>query len=645
MVSKSFFALLGFFFAALVFVLPPNIALAQFLAAPTLLSPGDGDTVPNITPTLDWGDVAGAVAYYVNLNDPTWNKIVSTSQVQVDAGVLTAGGTSKWRVRACSDADCSVFHTWSNGGTYWNFTVAAAAPILNIPPGSLSFVFSATAGGPPSAFEFLEIRNTGGGALNWTMSVAPPIATWLKITPPLSSVNPLTAAMGLDGRALQADPAGFAAGPYNATITVAATDASTGLPIGIKNVSVTFTVTPAGGVGTFTVGSISPISATEGVAKNFSAEITVDATADPVVACAFWVDGSSVGGMVNALTGNSFSVNPCASGSTCTAIMNYTFPSAGAYPAYARCSSVSRTVSGTPVSITVTPAGGAPIALSPAGGLAFGNQTVGTVSLPKTLTITNTSASNVTITSITSSNPVFQIPLGPWPLLAPGATLNVAITFSPTALVSYNETVIVQTPGVLAPIIVTAPVSGTGVAAGAPTVDLKANGSDGPITVPSGSSVMLTWTTTGSPTTCTAAGPSWSGSKSTSGGSESVVVSSSGNWVLACVNALGSGSDLVAVTVAAGGPGPSAGVFTFPNPLGATSFTDLINTLINFLFTLAVIVAPILLVIAGVIFMTAAGDPGRVKTARSMLLWTIVGFGIILISKGLVEVLKGILGL
>ncbi|MEK7542358.1 MAG: hypothetical protein AAB524_01515 [Patescibacteria group bacterium] len=94
----------------------------------------------------------------------------------------------------------------------------------------------------------------------------------------------------------------------------------------------------------------------------------------------------------------------------------------------------------------------------------------------------------------------------------------------------------------------------------------------------------------------------------------------------------------------AAGPGP--GTITFPNPLGpGATFTGLINNIINFLFTIAVIAAPILLVIAGVIFMTAAGDPGRVKTARSMLMWTVVGFGVILISKGLVEVLKGILGI
>ncbi|HZX50241.1 MAG TPA: pilin, partial [Candidatus Paceibacterota bacterium] len=89
---------------------------------------------------------------------------------------------------------------------------------------------------------------------------------------------------------------------------------------------------------------------------------------------------------------------------------------------------------------------------------------------------------------------------------------------------------------------------------------------------------------------------------------------------------------------------PSITNIQFKNPLKVGSLTELINRLIDFIFTVSLIVAPILLVIAGVVFMTAAGDSSRVGTARRMLMWTIVGFGIILISKGLVEVLRGILG-
>jgi len=80
-------------------------------------------------------------------------------------------------------------------------------------------------------------------------------------------------------------------------------------------------------------------------------------------------------------------------------------------------------------------------------------------------------------------------------------------------------------------------------------------------------------------------------------------------------------------------------------PAGVTgSLTELINRIAGILFTVAIVLAPILLVIAGMIYMTAGGNPGRVAQARSIIIWTVVGFGLILVSRGLVIVLRSILG-
>ena len=82
-----------------------------------------------------------------------------------------------------------------------------------------------------------------------------------------------------------------------------------------------------------------------------------------------------------------------------------------------------------------------------------------------------------------------------------------------------------------------------------PTVDIKANGSDGPITAALNSSVTLSWSSTNA-TSCTASG-SWSGSKATSG-SESTSPLSNPNaytYTLTCNGAGGSASDSVAVNV------------------------------------------------------------------------------------------------
>ncbi len=95
----------------------------------------------------------------------------------------------------------------------------------------------------------------------------------------------------------------------------------------------------------------------------------------------------------------------------------------------------------------------------------------------------------------------------------------------------------------------------------APTVDLKTNDSDGPITIPNNTSTLLTWATTNNPVSCIASG-AWSGSKTTSGGSELTGVLTGPNtftYALACANASGSEIGANSVTVNVNSPPPSSG--------------------------------------------------------------------------------------
>ena len=81
-----------------------------------------------------------------------------------------------------------------------------------------------------------------------------------------------------------------------------------------------------------------------------------------------------------------------------------------------------------------------------------------------------------------------------------------------------------------------------------PSVDLKANGSNGPITIPSGSSADLSWTSTNA-TSCNASGD-WSGSKNISGGSQSTgSLNSNSLYSLTCTGSGGADSDSVTVNV------------------------------------------------------------------------------------------------
>ncbi len=98
------------------------------------------------------------------------------------------------------------------------------------------------------------------------------------------------------------------------------------------------------------------------------------------------------------------------------------------------------------------------------------------------------------------------------------------------------------------------------------------------------------------------------------------------------------------------GGGPAGditiGPFNLPNPFGpdVENFGDLIDKIISFVFTLVIILAPILLVVAGIMFLFAGGDPAKVQKAKKLILYTIIGFTIIALSKLFVELIQGVFG-
>jgi hypothetical protein len=88
----------------------------------------------------------------------------------------------------------------------------------------------------------------------------------------------------------------------------------------------------------------------------------------------------------------------------------------------------------------------------------------------------------------------------------------------------------------------------------------------------------------------------------------------------------------------------TGGGITIKNPLNVDNFPDLIDALINFIFWVGITLAPIMLIIAGLIFVTSSGSPEKVTTAKNFMIWTLVGLAVLLLAKGLVAVIKSILG-
>jgi hypothetical protein len=81
---------------------------------------------------------------------------------------------------------------------------------------------------------------------------------------------------------------------------------------------------------------------------------------------------------------------------------------------------------------------------------------------------------------------------------------------------------------------------------------------------------------------------------------------------------------------------------TIPNPLQADTFAELINLIIKFVFNLALWIAVIMFLIAGFVYITANGEPAKIKQAKDIILWTSVGLIVVISAKGLVALFDSI---
>ncbi len=80
------------------------------------------------------------------------------------------------------------------------------------------------------------------------------------------------------------------------------------------------------------------------------------------------------------------------------------------------------------------------------------------------------------------------------------------------------------------------------------------------------------------------------------------------------------------------------------NPLTATTFEEIIDNVIDFIFKIAVVLAPLMVIIGGFLFVTAGGSIQQIDQAKKLLLWTAIGFLVVLLSKGILGIINKILG-
>ena len=90
--------------------------------------------------------------------------------------------------------------------------------------------------------------------------------------------------------------------------------------------------------------------------------------------------------------------------------------------------------------------------------------------------------------------------------------------------------------------------------------------------------------------------------------------------------------------------GGGGGDIELLNPLGknATPFT-VIGNIMDYLLEAGAVILPLVIIYAAFQIMTAGGDEEKWKTGKRTILYAVIGYGIMLVARGLVVVISTIL--
>lgn len=90
-----------------------------------------------------------------------------------------------------------------------------------------------------------------------------------------------------------------------------------------------------------------------------------------------------------------------------------------------------------------------------------------------------------------------------------------------------------------------------------------------------------------------------------------------------------------------GGGNVNNGPITLVNPLKAQTISQFLIDLIDVLLVFALPLIVLFIMYAGFLYVTAQGNPGKITTAHTALLWAVVGGVIVLGAKLIVTVIDG----
>jgi hypothetical protein len=87
-----------------------------------------------------------------------------------------------------------------------------------------------------------------------------------------------------------------------------------------------------------------------------------------------------------------------------------------------------------------------------------------------------------------------------------------------------------------------------------------------------------------------------------------------------------------------------SGPISLPNPISATSFTQVVANITQILLEIAIPLTAIMAIIGGFQMITAGGDPEKFSKGRKTLMYAAIGFAVVLLAGGLVAIIRNLLG-
>lgn len=81
-----------------------------------------------------------------------------------------------------------------------------------------------------------------------------------------------------------------------------------------------------------------------------------------------------------------------------------------------------------------------------------------------------------------------------------------------------------------------------------------------------------------------------------------------------------------------------------PNPLSAGSFLELIENITAYISTVVGALAVLMFIISGIVFLSSAGNPGKIEQAKKIAIYAAVGTAIALAGQGLIQLVAFIIG-